>query len=249
MWAPMFLVGLVASAMRPYRRASVGEHMWNRLVDFVLISLFGAWAAGAMFASIPQLSGYDVPWSNRVNFVELVALVALVVRFLLENVARVVVSVRLARIENEELPEPGEFQRLMSKLVRTALFVFVASVFIEVNVWLLAGALMYLVPKVVEPYVEHFPNIPRLYRLLPRNLVRIVVMLFVMLWWGLLVSSQVRSNEVQWAFVLMSVPGLALGVADWFGREGEPWKSTSLSRILGVVTLIVGIAMVRGWIL
>lgn len=57
-------------------------------------------------------------------------------------------------------------------------------------------------------------------------------MLLIMLWWGLWVGEVVDANEVQWAFVLMGVPGLAVGAADWFGREGDNWPSTATSRIL-----------------
>ena len=244
---PMFLVGLVASAMRPFRRAG-GEHLaWNRAVDFVLIPLIGAWTAGAMFSAVPFLSGFDVEWSGRVGTVELAALVALVVRFGLENLARVATATRLARIENEELPEPGDTQKSVSRIVRTAVFAFVAVVFIGANWWLVAGTLMFLVPKLIEHRTEGFPNSGALHRWLPRNLVRIVSMLLVMLWWGLLVDGAFTVHTVQWAFVLMSVPGLALGIVDWFAREGGEWRSTPLSRVLGVATLVLGVVLVRGW--
>ena len=246
--APMFLVGLVASAMRPYRRASVDDHVWNRCVDFVLIPLIGAWAAGAMFSAVPHLSGYDVAWSGRVGTVELATLLVLSGRYVLENTARMLVSVRLARIENESFPEPVDGQRPFSRIVRTAVFAFVAWVFIGGNWWLGAGTAMFLLPKIVETRTDSFPNLPTVHRFVPRNLVRIVAMLFVMLWWGLLVDGAVDANEIQWAFVLMGIPGLALGVVDWFAREGDEWPSTFLSRVLGVATLAVGVALVRGWL-
>jgi len=47
----------------------------------------------------------------------------------------------------------------------------------------------------------------------------------------------------------MGIPGLAVGVADWFGREVDDWPSTATSRILGVLTLLLGVALVRGWLL
>jgi hypothetical protein len=246
--APMFLVGIIASATRPYRRASVDDHVWNRCVDFALIPLFGAWAAGTMFTAVPHLSGYEVAWSDRVGVVEFAALSALVVRYLFENAARLFVSVRLARIENETFPEPVDGQRQVSRIIRTAVFAFVAWVFIGGNWWLAAGTAMFLVPKLVETKAVVFPNSAQLHRFLPRNLVRVVVMLLVMIWWAQLVGGAVDSHEVQWSFVLMSVPGLFLGVADWFGREGDEWPSTTASRVLGIATLALGIALVRGWL-
>lgn len=244
---PMFLVGLVASATRPFRRTD-GEHrVWNRTVDFVLIPFIGAWAAGSMFSAIPYLSGFRVEWSDRAGTVELAALVTLVARFGLENLARHAVSTRLERIENEELPEPSDTQKSVSRVVRTAVFAFVAVVFIGSNWWLVAGTLMFLVPKIVENHAEGLPNSELLHRWVSRNLLRTVAMLLVMLWWGLLVDGVVDTNTVQWAFVLMGIPGLALGVVDWFARDGRKWPSTPLSRILGVATLVLGVALVRGW--
>jgi len=245
----MFLIGLVASAIRPYRRASVDDYIWNRLVDFVLIPLLGAWAAGSIYKAIPHLSGYDTPWSNRVGTVELAVLVVLIVRFGLENFARLAVSQRLRLIENEVLPEPSETQKTFSRLVRGGVFAFIAVVFVGANWWLIAGTVMFVAPKLVDPLTSRLPSSPRLYRLIPRNLVRIVAMLLVMHWWGEWVLRTVDTNEVQWAFVLMSVPGLGLGIVDWFARDGARWKSTPTSRVLGVVVLLLGIAIVRGWIL
>jgi hypothetical protein len=108
---------------------------------------------------------------------------------------------------------------------------------------------MFLVPKLMDPLTSRLPSSPRLYRLVPRNLVRIVAMLLVMHWWGEWVLRTVDSNEVQWAFVLMSIPGLGLGIVDWFARDGAKWKSTPASRVLGLAVLLLGIAIVRGFIL
>lgn len=245
----MFLIGLVASAMRPYRRANVDDYVWNRIVDFVLIPLLGAWAAGSIYKAIPHLSGYDTPWSDRVGMVELTVLFVLIVRFGLENFARLAVSQRLRLIENEVLPQPSEAQQAVSRLVRGGVFAFIAVVFVGANWWLIAGTIMFLVPKLADPLTSRLPNSPKLYRLMPRNLVRIVAMLLVMHWWGGWMLRTVDTNEVQWAFVLMGVPGLGLGIVDSFARDGARWKSTPASRVLGVAVLLLGIAVVRGWIL
>jgi hypothetical protein len=245
--ALMILVGLVASAVRPYRRESVQDHIWNRTVDFVLISLLGAWTAGLIFRAIPHLSGYSTPWADRVGVVELSALTALALRFGLENVARLTVSQRLRRIENEILPEPGDAQKTVSRIVRTMVFAFIAVVFVGMNWWLVAGAVMYLAPKLLEPVTNYLPNSPALHKFLPRRLVRIVAMLLVMKWWSSMVMDGVAENRVQWAFVLMSVPGLILNVADWFARSGGKWRSTPMSRLAGAGVLIVGILIARGY--
>jgi len=245
--APMFLVGLVASAMRPYRRVSEDGATWQRTIDFVLIPLMGAWAAGAMYTAIPHLSGYDVAWSDRRGTFELAALLILVARYALENAGRLAVPARLAFIENESLPDPDETQKILSRVVRTGLFAFIAVVFIEMNAWLVAGTLMFLVPRLVEKYEDRFPDLSRAYRFVPRQLTRIVVMMFVSMWWGSAVMGSLSSNEIQWAFILMGIPGLVLGVVDMFVRSGNPWPSTWYSKAGGVLVLCVGLGIVRGW--
>jgi hypothetical protein len=247
--ALMILVGLVASKMRPYRRESFGDFVWNRSVDFVLIPLLGAWAAGSIYRTIPHLSGYSAPWADRVGVIELSALVALVVRFGLENAARLMVSNRLRLIENEWLPEATETQKTLSRILRTGVFVFVAVVFVGANWWLVAGAAMYLLPKIVKPIAKSLPNSKLLYQLVPRNLVRVVAMLLVMHWWGSVIIDSVESNQVQWAFVLMSIPGLVLNIVDSFARVGRTRQSTALSRIAGIGVLVIGVSIVRGFIL
>ncbi|NBY31060.1 MAG: hypothetical protein EBQ60_00535, partial [Actinobacteria bacterium] len=57
-WVFSFGVPLLATATRPFRRTASGVvGVWERCADVVLIALFGAWAAGAMFSSLPGLIG------------------------------------------------------------------------------------------------------------------------------------------------------------------------------------------------
>jgi hypothetical protein len=245
-----FAVASVASGMRPFRRADGRHAGWNRFVDAVHIPLFGAWTAGTMVACIPHLSGYASPTMERLGVVELAALGTLVVRYAVENVARVSVAERLSAVEVGELPEPSAVQRHLSALVRSALFVFVAAVFIEARWALWLGGAMFLVPKLVEQFAERFPNFGEAYRWVPRNHFRIVAMFFVMLWWGIALADAVEGPDgVARGFVLMSVPGLLLGGLDWFVRDGSRWPSNALSRLLGLATFLFGVALVRGLVL
>jgi len=203
-----------------------------------------------MVACIPHLSGYASPTMERLGVVELAALGTLAVRYAVENVARVSVAERLGAVEVGELPEPSAVQRHLSALVRSALFVFVAAVFIEARWALWLGEAMFLVPKLVEQFAERFPHFGEAYRWVPRNHFRIVAMFFVMLWWGIALADAVEGPDgVARGFVLMSVPGLLLGGLDWFVRDGSRWPSNALSRLLGVAPFLFGVALVRGLVL
>lgn len=243
---------LVASAVRPFRRSSAGDEIvWNRCVDVVLVALFGAWAAGTMFSTLPSLTTYKPAHSDRVTAVETLVLVMLVTRWILENGSRVLVPNLLRIVEVEEFAEPSRVQRMVSNVLRTALFVFVAVVYIGNNWALWIGAAMFLAPKIIDEFADRLPNIALLHQFVPRNLLRVVLMLFVALWWGGLVNDHIgdSANVMLYAFVLMGIPGHVLGVVDWFGRESKDWPSTALSKTLGVVTLVVGFLLVQGYLL
>ena len=244
-----FAPPLIAAATRPFRRDSSEDQIrWNRLKDFVLSALFGAWAAGGMYSALPSLTTYK-PWhSDRTDLIQLIVLIALASRWIFENVARAYAPQRLRTVEVEEFREVVNGQPYASLLIRTALFLFVAATFIGNNWALWVGGAMYFIPKVVGQFTDYFPNLAHLHRYLPRNLFRVVVMLFISLWWGILVNNRYGEspNAVLYAFVFLSVPGIALGITDWFARDSKEWPSTPVSKFLGVAVLVVGILCVRG---
>lgn len=248
----VFAPALIASAVRPFTRVEGDEDLgWNRTVDFVLIVLFGAWAAGNMFVAVPILSSRGSTEINRVDVVHLCVLVTLGLRWLLENSVPRLVPRRHEENAVSEFDEPSQGQRIVSDLCRTALFFVVAESFIGMNWALWVGTAFFLVPKLVSDRAETFPNIAGIHRYLPRNLTRVVFLMFVALWWAGLVNEWrgESGSLLLYQFAFMGIPGLVLGVMDWFGRESKEWKSTPLSRIAGVCVLVIGVLMVRGYIL
>ena len=157
-----------------------------------------------------------------------------------------VVPTRLTSIENQNLPDVSDVQKTLSAIVRTAVFIFVAWVFIGNNWALWLGGAMYLVPKLIGLRDERFPDFKPLHRFLPRGIFKTVVMLFVAKWWGSLVAENVPNADemVQYGFVLLGIPGLLLGVLGWFGRSSKPWSSTIASKLLGIVLLLIGLVTV-----
>jgi hypothetical protein len=244
-----FAPPLIAATTRPFRRDSNEDQIhWKRLVDFVLGALFGAWAAGGMFGALPSLTTYKPIHSDRTDFIQLVVLLAIASRWIFENVARIYAPQRLRIVEVEEFREVAPMQPFTSVVIRTAMFLFVAAPFIGNNWALWVGGAMFFIPKVVGNFVDQFSNFAPVHRYLPRNLFRVVVMLFISLWWGMLINDRYGEspNALLYAFVLLSVPGIALGIADWFARESKEWPSTAVSKLLGVAVLVIGILCVRG---
>ena len=247
-WVFCFAAPLIAGAVRPFRRVRGGstQIVWDRCVDFVLIVLFGAWVAGSMYSALPGLTGFNSPSAGYVNHVRLVVLVALTIRFVLENFAVAVTPVRLKALTREPLPEPTLQQQISSAIVRTGVYMFVAVVFIGNNWALWLGGVLYLVPKLVSLGVDKLPDMRTVHRYLPRGIFKVVLMLFVAKWWGGLVAAQIDNpaDMIKFGFVLLGIPGLALGAVGWFARSSRPWPSTIVTKLLGLVLLVVGVLVV-----
>jgi hypothetical protein len=248
-WVFSFGVPLLATATRPFRRTASGVvGIWERCADVVLIALFGAWAAGAMFSSLPGLIGFRPDYASRVSHIQVVVLVALVSRYILENVVAVLAPSRLKEFSVDSLPDASKIQVVISSFLRTAAYIFVASVFIGNNWALWVGGAIYLIPKLVALVDDALPNFSIIHRYMPRGILKVVFMLFVARWWGDVLGSRVTDPEqmIKLGFVLLGVPGIALTVLGWFARSSRPWPSTWFTRISGLIVLVIGVLVVFG---
>jgi hypothetical protein len=195
-WVFSFGVPLLATATRPFRRKATGVvGVWERSADVVLIALFGAWAAGAMFSSLPGLIGYRPDYASRVSHIQIVVLVALVSRYILENMVAVLAPSRLKEFSADSLPDASKTQVVISSFLRTAAYIFVASVFIGNNWALWVGGAIYLIPKLVALVDDALPNFSIIHRYMPRGILKVVFMLFVARWWGNILGSQIHMND------------------------------------------------------
>ena len=253
-WVFSFAVPMLASASRPFRRQGargiVGA--WDRTADFVMIVLFGAWGAGSMFSSLPGLTGFRPSYADDVSRIQLVVLLVLVLRYVLENVTTSLTPSKLRELSTASLPEPSNMQIIVSSLIRTASFAFVAIVFIGNNWALWTGAALYLLPKLVALVDDKLPNIEVLHRYMPRGILKLTFMMFVARWWGQLLTTNIDDAEkmITFGFVFLGMPGFITTVMGWFGRSSShDWKQNWFTRISGLVLLIVGFLIVRGVLL
>ena len=250
-WVLSFGIPMVASASRPFRRKNahglVGA--WDRGADLVLIVLFGALAAGSMFAALPGLTGFRPEYAARVGHIQLVAMGVLIVRYVLENLSIVLTPAQYKLLADISTRDASSRQQIISAIVRAGVYVFVAEVFIGNNWALWVGGSLYLLPKLIGLVVDRFPNLEAIHRWMPRGIFKVTVMMLVARLWGLALTSLVAHPEkmVTFSFVLMGTPGLFTTVLGWFGRSStRKWPQTWFVRFAGLIILIVAVLMVRG---
>ena len=247
--------GIIASSFRDIRRKrAVGSAAaWERLTDLVVVPLIGAWTTIAIISALPDLGGLDFPIADQARLFGLVALVALVAKVLIEEAAARWVPARMSALSATNPAEPGTTQQVISALVRTSVFLFIAAAFVG-NVWQLwVAAALFMLPGLLALIAHVFPNSPRLWQILPEGIPLFAVMLVI----GLIVTSAVKSVQgdspqfAQMSFLWMAVPGFLLallGLAAREPREGDVrWymrpAMTNVYRVGGIVVLVIAVAL------
>ena len=212
---------LIAGATRPLRRAGHEFDLWERLTDFVIIPLLGAFTVQSMVSALSGLSGYEMPITQYADLIALVALLGLLLRVSLEEFAARAYPARITEIAPVEIPKPGTIQRCIVSIIRTGVFMFIAVAFIG-NVWQLwVGALIFLAAQLCEVFASRMPNSPRLYHAVPVGIPKLVLILLVSLGLTTLLTLILGANAdlARFSFVFLMLPGLALAALGMFGRE------------------------------
>lgn len=246
---------LIAGAARPLRRGHDDYDLWERLTDFVVIPLIGAFAVQSMVSSLSGLSGYELPIVSSANLIALIALVGLLLRVSLEEFAARTFPGRIAEVAPAPIPTPGVVHRSIVACVRTILFVFVAIAFIGTSWQLWAGAAIFAAAQACDIIARYTPNSPRLYHATPVGIPKLVVILLVSLGITTAISLLVTDGPdlARTSFVVLMVPGLALAALGMFAkepREGDTrWYLRASMRVWyrmgGAVLLVSAIYMTQ----
>jgi hypothetical protein len=245
-----FAAPLIAGTARPLRRPptlTAQEH-WDRTADVVIASLVGAWAVQCILQGLPGLSGLDLPIADRASVTALMVLGALAVRMVIETIAAHWYPMRLLRVQPAGMREPGPGQRVGAYVLVLAIFVFVAVSYLGSCWQLYVGGALFILPKFLQLFADRLPNSPRIYAVTPRGIVAIVFMLLVGAVVGAVVLNHLANGRdaIRNAFVLLSLPGLALSLLELFGREGNERELRWHHQLLGVPILALGILLVLG---
>jgi len=243
-----FAVPIIAGAARPLRRSAARSIAdWRAwLGDLVIASLIGAWAIQKMITALPGLAGTPLPIANHATLVALVILGACALRIVVEAAAARWYPGRLGEVQSGSLATPGVAQRIAAAGGRTALLMFIASAFLGMSWQLWVGGMLFLVPQLISVYEARLPNFPRLYRVYPRGIVKVVIMLVVGLGIAALVHRVVEhsAHPALDTFVLLSIPAAILSIVEVFGREGTAPEETWPRWMAGAGFVAAGVWLV-----
>ena len=233
----LLLVALpsIGSAIRPFRRAieSRGD-LVDRAADYLIAPLFLGYAGSSAYAALNGLSGLDmVSAASAANLRNLI-FVLTVIRLVLEDAVPLAYPRRTAETTVELDPAPSVLTRATSVVTVGALYLLGAGPFYGYGwqTWAIIALLM-SVPALGE--TSHLlPNYPRAHRVIPRGVLRSVVMCYVGAWFASAVMSLAGGAfSARSMAVVLLLPGVVLGVVDCFAREGGEWPDNTVKRAGG----------------
>lgn len=245
-----FAAPLIAGTARPLRRppTMTRQEHWDRTADIVIASLVGAWAVQVILQGLPGLARLDLPIADRAGSIALMVLAALAVRMVIETVAAHWYPSRLVVVQPSDMRPPSNAQRLVAHASVLAIFVFVAISYLGSCWQLYVGGALFILPKVLHLFADRLPSSERIHAVTPRGIVGIVLMLLVGAVVGAIVLGQFSAGQeaIRNAFVLLSLPGLALALLEVFGREGPERELPFRHQLLGVPLVAIGVLLALG---
>ncbi|MEM8746682.1 MAG: hypothetical protein AAGF91_08270, partial [Actinomycetota bacterium] len=245
-----YAVPLVAGGARKFRRppAETWPDRWTRVADVVIGSLLGAWTVQTVLKALPGLSGVELPIAEQADQVALLALAALIGRYLLETIAVRAYPERMAATAAVEDAENGQTQQVLSNLFKAAMFVFIIEPYIGLG-WPLAVVVgLMVVPSMLSIVKDRFPNSPLLNRILPSGVPAILFFMTVGTTLGSFLSDRIEDpgRLMVTAFIVVSIPGFLSSVAGLFGRDGEDLPVNWAGRAAGANVAVVAVLAIRG---
>jgi hypothetical protein len=220
-----FSVPLGAAAIRPLRRrfepTLVGA--WDRMADYVLGALFGAWIASQMASLLSALRGYAVPIAEHGWFIAELVVVVLAVRVLLETVAAHHYPDRLAAVLHEGDLEGSKLQMVIALVASITVFFFISLAYMPFGVALVAGAVVFYSPLIPWLFAERIPKYDWVERHNPTGLAKWTWVIVGTVVLDRILSALVHNDTdlLAWGFILLPLPVLLSWGADLFIPDEE----------------------------
>jgi hypothetical protein len=255
-----FAPGLIASAFRAIRRtpAADGDELWERLVDFPVVSLLAGMTAQTMVWALNGVAGVDFPFGYEANSVALVVIGVMLAKLLVEECATRWFPARLAKVSPPEVPEPSTLRRSVTIASKTAVYVFIVSAILG-NVWQLwVSAALFALPLTLNLVVDRLPNSPLVWRLVPLGVPSLVMYFLIGTYAGIWIEQWLgeTADYARTSFVAMLAPFTLVGVLYLLGREPKEdevrWcyrpRYRWVYRIGGICVLLFAFSQHMGWV-
>lgn len=260
--AIMFAPALIASNARPLRRqVKDGNDLWERLSDYALASLFAGWAASKMVNALPAFAERTLPITDSSRAIGVCVALFMILRLLLEELAVWAYPRRLTET-TPRLEEPWRYHEVVTPLIKTGVFVYLAIPFVGASWELFAGASIFLLGEtvaIVEPFI---PKSAKVHRWIPKGALKTLVMIFVGAAMTKLLISRVSDplQQISLGFVLLGIPTLCLKflvVSAVPSPDNQNWRASGnglLAYRLGGILVFVALAAyalgysITGWI-
>lgn len=245
---------LLTSAIRPLRRlVSNRDDSWERATDYGLATLLSGWTIFKLVGGLNALAGVQLLITFQAKEIAYWTAIFIFVRMALEDFATYAYPQRLREVATP-LRETSTIQKIIALELKIFIFVELAMPFVGYNIKLLLGTIIFALPTILGFILDDkLPKFAFLNRILPAGAFKIVAMVFI----GTITAGWIQGsfNNPQtflaWSFVVLAIPGLILAMLGKMSKAPvRDWKQppfgNTLYRILGVITFILIIQIVRG---
>jgi hypothetical protein len=241
---------LISQAFRPMRRAlRTRRDRIERIFDYVLPPIFLGFAAASMLKALNGLSGLELITPENLTMVRWVVAVALVARLVFEDVAEIAYPERSRAVQPAELGVPTATAKLVAATVGLAVFSFITGAYFGLSIVTIVAAVIFTLPKVARIWQDKLPNLPRLYRFIPRGFVEYVADLVIVIVLAKLVIGATPTPEtIAAGFIILMLPGMIAALVKMFGRNGNNFSKPWLPLSVTGASFVLAAGLVLGFI-
>jgi hypothetical protein len=214
---------MLAGAFRSFRRpaASNAHHWYERLVDLAVGAFIAGWAVKNLIVVLAPLSGKQLLVTSHATQIGIMLAIAVAIRVVSEEVTARYFPGRLASNDVFEFPPVSPVQKNISLTLRAIFFGFVMAAFVGNGVLLYVGTALFIIPAFVGMLSHRFPNVPKLYQVLPGGLPGLAFGLAIATTAGALFAKHapISGDTGALTFVGATAASALFAIVGMFGRE------------------------------
>jgi hypothetical protein len=245
-------ISLLGHAIRPLRRvATTNSDRVERVIDYLVMPVFVAFAGGALASALNGLSGAEIFSPAQIVAVRWVIVIVITLRLVGEDLAIYAYPERSTLTQPTRLPAPRTFTAVGSVVFKFAIYLLALYPYFGVSSATVVMSVLANLPAALKIIENRLPNSPFVHRWLPRGLSNFLVTLVVgAVSSRVLLGAHPTAARATAMLIPLMIPGVVLSVLSEWGREGDDWTNVTLRRTLGVAVWALALALVSGlWVI